>query len=41
MTATHHIAPLTEGLGRTATMLQMINDVFTMTGPAGAAFCYH
>jgi hypothetical protein len=33
--ATHNAALLTEGFGGTATMVQMINDVFTMTGSAG------
>jgi hypothetical protein len=38
MTARHSAAPLTEGFGGTATMVQMINDVFTMTDlPAAIA----
>jgi len=35
MTPTHNAARLTEGFGGTATMLQMINDLFTMIDPAG------
>src|SRR4051795_12280259 len=35
MAAGYSNTPLTDGFGRTATMVQMINDAFTMTDPPG------